>query len=73
MKLRALRKSKDLTRGQLEDASGLDQFVTSRLESPSGAFPKTETIEWYVEACGGEAGVVNSPDAFSADVRELVV
>ncbi|MCV6594349.1 MAG: helix-turn-helix transcriptional regulator [Silicimonas sp.] len=51
--LRELRKSAGLTQMQVAEASGLDQSVISKMESPLGALPGLLSFHRYVSACNG--------------------
>ena len=51
--LRQMRKAKGMTQGQVSEASGMNQPMISRLESPLGSMPKLDSVMRYVTACNG--------------------
>jgi len=52
-----VRKKLVLTQTQLAERAGFKQSFVSKLESPSGPMPETETIHRYAKACGVQAVV----------------
>jgi len=60
--LRALRDSRGLTQNEVAERSGMTQSVVARLEALTGSVPKLESIERYVQACGGHLALIISPD-----------
>ena len=52
--LRAMRKARGLTQGQVSEASGLTQPMISKLEAPVGAIPQLDSVMRYVAACDGK-------------------
>jgi transcriptional regulator with XRE-family HTH domain len=65
MALRALRKNKGLTQGDIESRSSLTQPMISRLEAPTGPLPNWDTVVRYVEACEAHMLVGFSPHEFN--------
>ena len=70
VKLRALRDARGLTQDEVAAAAGMTQSMIARLESLSGPVPSIESIERYVNACGGHFTLlisdkqIDSEDAF---------
>lgn len=70
VKLHALRDARGLTQNEVAVAAGMTQSVIARLESLSGPVPSLESIERYVNACGGHFALfisdkqIDSEDAF---------
>lgn len=69
--LRAVRKQAGLTQTDVARISGMKQSAISKLESPMGPMPETETIHRYAAACNATAhiGFLSLP-ATSDDVTE---
>lgn len=61
IKLRALRDAKALTQAEVAEAAGMTQSMVARLEALSGPVPSLESIERYVDACGGQMALLISP------------
>ncbi|WP_170566017.1 helix-turn-helix domain-containing protein [Ruegeria atlantica] len=55
--LRSIRKRAGLTQEQVAELTGMKQNAISKLESPSGPMPNTDTLHRYAEACGVVATV----------------
>lgn len=63
VKLRALRDARGMTQADVAQAAGMTQSMIARLEALSGPVPGLESIERYVEACGGQMALLISPEA----------
>lgn len=70
VRLRALRDARGLTQDEVAAAAGMTQSMIARLEALSGPVPSLESIERYVDACGGHLALlisdkqIDSEDAF---------
>lgn len=53
IKLRALRDAKGLSQTEVAETAELTRSMVARLERLSGPVPNLQSIERYVEACGG--------------------
>lgn len=77
MALRALRARAGLTQVALAERSGLRQSQISRLESPDGPLPETETVRRYAAACDARLRMdfvaLGSPAASGESDGELAV
>lgn len=51
--LRQMRRVKGMTQGQVSEASGMNQPIITRLESPLGSMPKLDSVMRCVTACNG--------------------
>ena len=71
--LRELRKSAKMTQVQVAEASGLDQSVISKMESPMGALPALDTVQRYALACNGHMFMGVSSGAIAAQKVETVL
>jgi len=60
VRLRALRDAKGLTQEEVAAAAGMTQSMIARLEALAGPVPSLETIERYVDACGGHLALLIS-------------
>jgi|GEM_PF-1243409 len=63
IKLRALRDAKALTQAEVAEAAEMTQSMVARLEALSGPVPSLESIDRYVNACGGQMALLISPTA----------
>jgi transcriptional regulator with XRE-family HTH domain len=61
IKLRTLRDARGQTQVEVAEAAGMTQAMIARLEALSGPLPSLESIERYVDACGGEMALLISP------------
>lgn len=68
--LRELRKSSGFTQVQVAEASGIDQSVISKMESPLGPLPALLTFQRYVTACNGHMVMGVSPAQITAPMTE---
>ncbi|PHR04117.1 MAG: hypothetical protein COB29_12790 [Sulfitobacter sp.] len=64
IELRALRDSRGLSQTEVARIAGTTQSMIARLEALTGPVPRLETIERYVEACGGHMALHISRDGF---------
>lgn len=70
VRLRALRDARGLTQDEVAAAAGMTQSIIARLEALSGSVPSLQSIERYVDACGGHLALlisdkeIDSEDAF---------
>ena len=70
VRLRALRDARGLTQDEVAAAAGMTQSMIARLEAMSGPVPSLQSIERYVDACGGHLALlisdreIDSEDAF---------
>ena len=70
VRLRALRDAKGLTQEEVAAAAGMTQSMIARLEALTGPVPSLQSIERYVDACGGHLALlisdkeIDSEDAF---------
>jgi transcriptional regulator with XRE-family HTH domain len=70
VRLRALRDARGLTQDEVAAAAGMTQSMIARLEALTGPVPSLQSIERYVDACGGHLALVisdkeiDSEDAF---------
>lgn len=71
IRLRALRDAGGLTQAEVAAVAGMTQSMIARLEALSGPVPSLESIERYVEACGGQVALLISPTAF--EVPDIAV
>ena len=62
-KLRALRDTRGLTQADVARAAGMTQSMIARIESLSGPEPTLDSINRYVEACGGKMRVEISSES----------
>jgi len=61
IKLRALRDARGLTQVEVAETAGMTQSMIARLEALSGPLPSLESIDRYVDACGGHMALLISP------------
>ncbi|UWR33527.1 helix-turn-helix domain-containing protein [Sulfitobacter sp. W027] len=70
VRLRALRDARGLTQDEVAAAAGMTQSMIARLEALSGSVPSLQSIERYIDACGGHLALlisdkeIDSEDAF---------
>ncbi|WP_370046807.1 MULTISPECIES: helix-turn-helix domain-containing protein [Salipiger] len=70
VRLRALRDARGLTQDEVAAAAGMTQSMIARLEALTGPVPSLQSIERYVDACGGHLALlisdkeIDSEDAF---------
>ena len=60
--LRALRDASGMTQSDVAEAAGMTQSAVARMEALTGPVPGLESIERYVDACGGHMALIISPD-----------
>lgn len=60
--LRALRDASGMTQSDVADAAGMTQSAVARMEALTGPVPGLESIERYVDACGGHMALIISPE-----------
>lgn len=60
VRLRALRDARGLTQDEVAAAAGMTQSMIARLEALSGSVPSLQSIERYVDACGGHLALLIS-------------
>lgn len=60
VRLRALRDARGLTQDEVAAAAGMTQSIIARLEALSGPLPSLQSIERYVDACGGHLALLIS-------------
>lgn len=63
VRLRALRDTRGLTQAEVAEAAGMTQSMIARLEALSGPVPSLESIDRYVDACGGQMALLISSSA----------
>ena len=67
IRLRALRDAKGLTQNQVAAVAGMTQSMIARLEALDGPLPRLESIERYVDACGGHFALLISDNQIDSE------
>lgn len=67
VRLRALRDARGLTQDEVAAAAGMTQSMIARLEALTGPVPSLQSIERYVDACGGHLALLISDKKIDSD------